>query len=128
MSDELWCLWLQRAKSNLARAEFGRPAPDILYEDLCFDAQQACEKSLKALMIYFNVEVPRTHSIGYILKLIDESGKVHVPEILKEAAILTDYAVTTRYPGDWEPINEDEYKQAVSLAQEVYKWVLSIIK
>ena len=32
---------------------------------------------------------------------------------------LTDYAVTTRYLGDWEPIDEAECKQAVSLAQEV---------
>ena len=36
--------WLRRAKSNMARAKAGRVAPDILYEDLCYDAQQAVEK------------------------------------------------------------------------------------
>ena len=41
--------WLKRAKSNLARAKAGKVSEDILYEDLCFDAQQAAEKALKAL-------------------------------------------------------------------------------
>jgi HEPN domain-containing protein len=35
--------WLKRAKSNMARAKAGRVSSEILYEDLCFDAQQAVE-------------------------------------------------------------------------------------
>jgi HEPN domain-containing protein len=33
--------WLRRARSNLARARADRNLPDVLYEDLCFDTQQA---------------------------------------------------------------------------------------
>jgi len=33
--------WLKRAKSNIARARIGAVSDEILYEDLCFDAQQA---------------------------------------------------------------------------------------
>lgn len=33
--------WIGRARSNLARAAAGRPTPEVLYEDLAFDAQQA---------------------------------------------------------------------------------------
>jgi len=43
--------WLTRAKSNLARARAGKVSEEILYEDLCFDEQQAVEKALKALCI-----------------------------------------------------------------------------
>lgn len=43
--------WLRRAGSNLARAKSGRITHEILYEDLCFDAQQALEKALKSLYI-----------------------------------------------------------------------------
>ena len=126
MSDEVWRQWLQRAKSNLARAELGKQTQDILYEDLCFDAQQAAEKALKGAMLFLHIDVPKTHSIGYLLRLINDSGKVEIPENLKEAAILTDYAVTTRYPGDWEPVEEDEYKRAVALARAIVQWVLSL--
>jgi HEPN domain-containing protein len=128
MSDELWHMWFKRAKSNLARAELGRETSDILYEDLCFDAQQATEKALKGIMLFLEIDIPKTHSIGYLLRILEESGKIRIPESLKEAVILTDYAVTTRYPGDWEPIDEAEYKQAVSLAQEVYQWALFLTK
>jgi HEPN domain-containing protein len=31
--------WLRRARSNLARARQLAGTPDVLYEDLCFDAQ-----------------------------------------------------------------------------------------
>jgi len=37
------------SKSNMARAKAGRVSPDILYEDLCYDAQQAVEKSFFSL-------------------------------------------------------------------------------
>lgn len=43
--------WLVRARSILARAGAGRATPDILYEDLCFDPQQAAEKALKAVRL-----------------------------------------------------------------------------
>ncbi|MGB9825381.1 MAG: HEPN domain-containing protein [Desulfofundulus sp.] len=44
-------LWLRRARSNLERARLGRVSEGILYEDLCFDAQQAAEKALKAVLV-----------------------------------------------------------------------------
>lgn len=128
MSGEPWQSWLRRARSNLARAQLGQETPDILYEDLCFDAQQAAEKALKGLLAYLSLDIPRTHSVGYLLKLIDESGRIRVPVRLEEAAILTDYAVTTRYPGDWDPIDETEYERALLLAQHVYEWVLSVMQ
>lgn len=44
--------WLRRARSNLARARAHRNLPDVLYEDLCFDTQQAAEKAIKALLVH----------------------------------------------------------------------------
>jgi HEPN domain-containing protein len=38
--------WLRRAKSNLIRAKQPKHA-EVFWEDLCFDAQQGPEKSLK---------------------------------------------------------------------------------
>ncbi len=48
-NKEIILNWLKRARSNLERAKIGKVSPGILYEDLCFDAQQAVEKSLKAI-------------------------------------------------------------------------------
>jgi len=43
--------WLRRARSNLARAQADIRLAGVYLEDLCFDAQQAAEKAIKAVLI-----------------------------------------------------------------------------
>jgi HEPN domain-containing protein len=114
--------WLQRAKSNMARAKAGRVSPDILNEDLCYDAQQAVEKAFKSVCIIHEIVFPKTHDIAYLIELLEKGG-VEVPENLQNAKILTAYAVETRYPGDYEPVDKRDLKKAVAIAKEVLKWV-----
>jgi len=114
--------WLQRAKSNMARAKSGRVSPDILYEDLCYDAQQAVEKAFKSVCIIHEIVFPKTHDIAYLIELLEKGG-VEVPENLQNAKILTGYAVETRYPGDYEPVDEEELRKAIEIAKKVLKWV-----
>ena len=114
--------WLQRAKSNMARAKAGRVSPDILYEDLCYDAQQAVEKAFKSVCIIHEIVFPKTHDIAYLIELLEKGG-VEVPENLQNAKILTGYAVETRYPGDYEPVDEEDFRKAIEIAKEVLNWV-----
>jgi HEPN domain-containing protein len=44
--------WMNRARSNLVRAR--SRIPGAYLEDMCFDAQQAAEKVIKAVMIEGN--------------------------------------------------------------------------
>ena len=55
--------WLRRAKSNLARAKQPKPA-EAIWEDLCFDAQQAAEKALKAVLVSSGIDFPKSHDIA----------------------------------------------------------------
>ena len=114
--------WLRRARSNLSRARADRDLPDVIYEDLCFDAQQAAEKAIKALLVHRKVRFPKTHDLLDLLTLLDQSGLPIPPEI-READVLTQYAVETRYPGLAEDVTADEYTRAVELAQRVLDWV-----
>ena len=114
--------WLQRAKSNMARAKAGKVSPDILYEDLCYDAQQAAEKAFKSVCIIHEIVFPKTHDIAYLIELLEKGG-VEVPENLQNAKLLTGYAVETRYPGDYEPVDEEDLRKAIEIAKEVLKWV-----
>lgn len=119
--------WLKRAKSNLARARAGKASEDVLYEDLCFDCQQSAEKAIKALLIGLNKEFLPTHSIARLLELVSEVG-IEIPEEVEKAIYLTDYAVETRYPGEREPLTEEEYKEALAIAEKVFSWISKIIK
>ncbi len=88
--------WMRYANSDLKLARIA-PPPSILLEAFCFHAQQAVEKALKAVLIAQSVLFPRTHNIGTLLDLLAEY--VSVPEEIREAASLTDYAVITRCSG-----------------------------
>ena len=118
--------WLRRARSNLARASQGQATPDILFEDACFDAQQAVEKALKALFVLKGVRVPRTHAISELITLLAALGFV-VPGDVQEASALTDYAVATRYPGPSEPVLVEDYDKAVATAKVVVSWASGVV-
>lgn len=119
--------WLRRARSNLVRARTGRTAPDVLYEDLCFDAQQAAEKALKALLISRQVPFPKTHDIVDLLTLLSQSG-IDPPHNVRQAGLLTGYAVDARYPGLSEDVTKQEYLEALALAEGVVRWVESLLR
>ncbi|MBF0465719.1 MAG: HEPN domain-containing protein [Nitrospirae bacterium] len=114
--------WLIRAKSNLEKAKAGKVSSGIMFEDLCFDCHQAAEKSLKALLICREIDFPKTHSISRLLEIIEGTG-TQIPEEIKDSVILTDYAVETQYPGDYVPIDEKMYEEALRIADSVVKWV-----
>ena len=117
--------WLKRALSSLAKAR--QRAPEILFEDLCFDAQQAAEKAIKAMLINRRADFPYTHNLSELLTLLEKTG-CPVPDSIKQAEVLTDYAVGTRYPGVAEPVTEREYEEAIALAQRVIDWAKQQIK
>ena len=53
---------------------------------------------------------------------------INTPEIIQNSSILTDYADTSRYPSDTEPVTEGEHKEAVKLAETVISWVEKTIQ
>ena len=88
--------WLNRAKSNLALAR--NVIPDVDLEDLCFDAQQAAEKAIKAIFISRHKTFPYIHDLDRLLRLLERIG-IRIPKYVNEAKELTQYAHETRYPG-----------------------------
>jgi HEPN domain-containing protein len=118
--------WLRRARSDIALARAGRITPDVLYQDLCFHAQQAAEKALKAVRVQLQREFPKTHSIVELLRLVGERGVI-LPEPVREAAVLTRYAVQDRYPGLAEDATPEDHQRAISPAERVLQWAESVV-
>lgn len=113
--------WLRRAKSNLVRAREDIRLPEVAKEDLCFDAQQAAEKAIKAVLIHRGIYFPYIHDLAALLDLVEERGTT-IPPHVKEAARLTRFAVETRYPSLDEPVTHEEYERAVGIAEAVVGW------
>lgn len=119
--------WLSRARGNLTLAEKGGRLKGILFEDLCFNAQQAAEKALKAVCIAQGLNFPKTHSLVHLMDILEKSGVV-LPDNVREADILTQYAVQSRYPSVIEEITRREYREALKLAANVVFWAETFIK
>lgn len=109
--------WLRRAKSNLAIARQPK-TEEILWEDFCFEAQQAPEKALKAVLLFKGIKFRFVHDIAELLTLLEQNG-IPLSEEIRAAADLTDYSVEARYPGPFEPLTESEFKDALNIAESV---------
>ena len=111
--------WLNRARSNLALAK--NRVPDVYLEDLCFEARQAAEKAIKAVMLSRNINFPYVHDLALLLSILEEGGEAF-PETIRRAARLTPFAVDARYPGIGQPVSEQQYLEAVAIAEAVVRW------
>jgi HEPN domain-containing protein len=112
--------WLNRAESDLLLAKTKKKG--IYLEDLCFHAQQAVEKAIKALLIKKGVEFPYVHDIAELLTLLEKTGQ-KLPKTIREGEKLTRFAVFTRYPGIAQTISQKEYEEAIKVGEEVVRWV-----
>jgi HEPN domain-containing protein len=110
--------WVVKAEHDLLNARYVLTMPDNCPTDtVCFHAQQCAEKYLKALLTAGAIGYPRTHDLVVLLNLaLPASGLKLSVESLQP---LNRYAVETRYPGDWEPIDRAEAQEAVKMAERV---------
>jgi len=112
--------WLARAKSDLILAR--QPLPEgAFYEDLCFHAQQAAEKAIKAVYQHHGWIFRYTHDLEELLRGLKQKGLV-VPQGIDDSIILTSFAWEARYPGFSEPVSVEEYYNAIEHAEAVMIW------
>ena len=66
--------WMNRARSDLTQAK--NQVPGVYLENLCFNAQQAAEKSIKGVLIAREIEFPYVHDLAHLLSLLEDGGEV----------------------------------------------------
>ena len=116
---ELVRKWIALARADLAHAAGGLP-PGGSHENLCFHAQQAAEKALKAVLLKLDLPFTRTHSLQSLLDLFPSGTRF--PFNAEDVAGLTAYAVATRYPGEAPAVTGEECRAAIQAAEQVVAW------
>jgi HEPN domain-containing protein/predicted nucleotidyltransferase len=110
--------WIIRARSKLNAA---RARPDGVYlDDLCYDAHQAAEKGLKAVLIARGIRYPYVHDVEVLLDLLASRGE-EVPAEVLAAIRLNVHGRYARYPGR-TPATESDYATAIEDARAVVDW------
>jgi len=126
--------WLDLAQDelNFAKVNLGEQPEFPWY--ICFHAQQAAEKSLKAFLFYkqYPKEL-RTHNLIALLNLCEKYDK-EFKKLSRSCKILNGYYTPTRYPDalpGMTPLGvfkRNEAKEAIGLSEEIVEFVKEKIK
>jgi HEPN domain-containing protein len=116
---------LRKAANDLTAADATLSRKQAL-DTVCFHAQQAVEKSLKAVLALHNVEYPWRHDLGELLQLAQPLAP-HIQPFSDEIFRMTPYAVAVRYDDEFEP-SLSEAAHAFEIAARIYELVVSIVE
>ena len=107
--------WLERAEKDLKAAKDSVSSGN--YEWAGFQAQQAAEKSLKAICINKNKILIKTHDCTLLAR------KCNAPEeIIKAGSELTPSYGDTRYPDIPKEYTKEVVEDLIKKAEEVIAW------
>ena len=109
--------WLQYGDEDLVLAKHGLSLKSAVpYRLIAYHAQQCAEKHLKAYLVFRRTDFPFTHNLARLIEIAEEVNEW--PENFRDAEELTPYAVTTRYPGEDEPVSAQETIRAIAIAEQ----------
>lgn len=92
-------------------------------EIICYHCQQFAEKILKASLILYEHDIPKTHDLGMLMETLKEH--ISVPKDVMEACDnLTTYGVIVRYPLEIH-IEAHHAEEAIRDARRIRQWIES---
>ncbi|HOB21311.1 MAG TPA: HEPN domain-containing protein [Bacillota bacterium] len=89
----------------------------------CYLAQQCAEKSLKALLIYYQIEFLYKHALTYLASLLPEKEQNFLWGD-DDLEWLSDWVTEGRYPGDYLDASDEDAKKALEIGERIYRYVL----
>ncbi|MDI3543240.1 MAG: hypothetical protein PWP57_844 [Candidatus Atribacteria bacterium] len=119
--------WILKAESDLKVAKDELASEEPATDAICFHSEQCAEKYLKAYLIFYRQEIPRTHNVAELIYRCPEVNVQFKILLNTDIPLLTSYAVVMRYPGEelFPPIKEAQ--EAVKLAEKVKTFVMELL-
>lgn len=116
---------LRIATRDLKAFNVLKDASDIDLATACFHAQQAIEKSLKAVLFLHQIESRRTHDLVQLAQLLRQHG-VEPPATDEQMSRLNPFAVMLRY--DDIEINVISKHEAANIVTLTYSWAEKLVQ
>lgn len=116
-------LWLRYSAEDLDLAAYGLSDRASRPRHVCWNAQQAAEKALKAAFLLEGKRSPFSHDLDELVEHLPDTWPLRRVRI--DVAQLTQWAVEGRYPGEWREAAELDAEEAVALARRVHDSVMA---
>jgi HEPN domain-containing protein len=108
--------WLRWAQEDLDLAQSHLRDRMVVPRGACTWAQQAAEKSLKALLVDGDQDPPKVHNLVRLARMVpDIAGSLDTEQL----AELTQWALDGRYPGDLHDATYADAERATAFAAQV---------
>jgi HEPN domain-containing protein len=118
--------WVAYADEDLILARHGLTLPEHPpLRLIAYHAQQCAEKYLKGFLVWRGIDFPYTHNIARLLELVATQGTWS--DAIVDAATLTPFAITARYPGEDAEVERDEVEAAIAIAERVRQTVRQVL-
>jgi HEPN domain-containing protein len=110
--------WLRYAQEDLDAVRVMRNS-ETAARHACWLSQQSAEKAIKAVLVCWGVDFPRSHDLDLLHNLLPVEAELRKTTV--DLAELTEWAVEARYPGDWPEATPDDASRAAAAAEEVLR-------
>jgi len=110
--------WLRYAREDLDSARMMAAKEDVPARHVCWFAQQAAEKAIKAALVYLQIEFPRRHDLEVLRRLLPQDWQLRKESFDLED--LTEWSVEARYPGLWPEAGAPDATEALGKAEHVF--------
>ena len=113
-----YAAWVEKAEDDLLDIENNLAAERTPWGVVCFHAQQAAEKYLKAFLVHRGDQPPRTHDLVALLKMcrrVDPSLECLIEDADRLNAVYT----ASRYPRELFEPEEEDAREMVEAARRV---------
>jgi HEPN domain-containing protein len=120
--------WLRYAEQDFGVAEREMLSAEPAFHTVCFLCQSAAEKFLKGFLIAQGWSLEKTHDVVALLGLCAEYD-AGLGTIMAEGAVLNEYIVAGRYPGDiaFEDIGRAQAEEALNAARRIRARVMALM-
>lgn len=118
--------WLIKAQHDLASARVLAASNPPLLDTGIYHCQQTAEKAVKGYLVFCDQEFERVHDIEILIRAAMSCTQEFV-DWIDVGIELTPYARIYRYPGYATGPSREQFDQALSAAERLYKFVVSLL-
>jgi HEPN domain-containing protein len=126
-AEALYPAWLAKAENDVLNIENNLAAERVPWDTVCFHAQQAVEKTMKALLLFHRLPASRTHDL---VVLLTECVAVEpsIADLEVDCQTFAPFAVPVRYPGDLPEPGEHDARELIAAMKRVRARVLPLLQ
>jgi HEPN domain-containing protein len=117
--------WMEKADHDLGAAKIIYLHLPDYFDTIAFHCQQAVEKYIKAVLIFYKIEFQRSHDLVYLLELL--SRKIEIDEVkFRKAFTLNNFGVQIRYPNKILKLTKEELETSIQISEEFQLFSLEL--